>query len=578
VFYQAGSDRFLGHVVLGDFNGDGIPDIVVSGESGIWLFTGKGGGVFNPGVLTPMSGTAGGVAASADYNGDGKLDLAVTTQTGFVILLGNGDGAFQPPQAHTTTPLAGRWVSVGDLNLDGYPDIVLAAYGPSSTPSYVLVYLGNGRGGFSRPTEEEIFPVEQFAIGDVNGDHIPDLVGSLGYVALGNGNGTFRKPVSYPLPSGITASSVALADLRNNSLTDLVFLDGDASVSVLLSLGKGKFEDGEWIAIQGGAGCGAAADYNGDGNPDLAVNTPTGVSILLGTGHALHPFQSGADLALLNAGCAVTGDLNGDGIPDLLVPSSGTVVAYLGNGDGTFTQKSTTATPSGGFLALGDFNHDGKLDFATSGNLLALGNGDGTFQPPVQMVAGLAANNIAAGDLNGDGWPDLMLTYYPNSYIYVLLNNRHGGFTETGIHAVVDRLGIGPTQILLADLNHDGKLDIAVATTSGLAVVYMGDGKGGFTYLEQLVPGSASNTSSVLAVTDVNGDGIPDLVMTQGGGGTVGIFLGKRDGTFQKPYFIGAGPSPGDILLVKRAPQHGWRSRNRDNRQMGVERHRPSSC
>src|ERR1019366_8694387 len=155
--------------------------------------------------------------------------------------------------------------------------------------------------------------------------------------------------------------------------------------------------------------------------------TPTGVSILLGTGHALHPFQSGADLALLNAGCAVTGDLNGDGIPDLLVPSSGTVVAYLGNGDGTFTQKSTTATPTGGFLALGDFNHDGKLDFATSGKLLALGNGDGTFQAPVQIAQdlGTGVTNIAAGDLNGDGWPDLVLTYQFSSYIYVLLNNQH---------------------------------------------------------------------------------------------------------------------------------------------------------
>jgi hypothetical protein len=561
VFYQAGADRFLWNVVLGDFNGDGIPDAVVSGESGIWLFTGKGGGVFNPGVLTPMSGPTGGVVAAADFNGDGKLDLAVTTQTGFVVLLGNGNGTFQPPQTYAT-PFTSRWIAVGDLNLDGHPDIVLAAYGPTSTPNYVLVYLGNGRGGFAAPTKAEISPGEEIAIGDVNGDHIPDLVGSAGYIALGNGNGTFKKPIYYPLPSsGIGASGVVLADLRRSGRTDLVFQN--TSISVLLSLGKGKFEDGEWTAIQGGAGCGAAADFNRDGKPDLAVNTPTGVSILLGTGQALHPFKSGATLTLPNAGCVVTGDLNGDGIPDLLVPSNGTVVAYLGNGDGTFTQKSTTATPTGGFLAVGDFNHDGKLDFATSGNLLALGNGDGTFQAPVQIAPDLGngVTNIAAGDLNGDGWTDLVLTYSYDSYIYVLLNNQHGGFTETKIDSVVNGFLTGPTQILLADLNRDGKLDIVAATDSGLAVVYMGDGKGGFTYLEQLVPGSASNTSSVIAVADVNNDGVPDLVMTQAGVGTVAIFLGKGNGTFAQPYYVGAGPAPGDILLENlhgQAPSCGF--------------------
>src|ERR1019366_5607293 len=137
----------------------------------------------------------------------------------------------------TTTPLAGRWISAGDLNLDGHPDIVLSAYplnGPP--PGYVLVYLGNGSGGFAPPTKAAVSPLEQIAIAALNGDHIADLVGSAGYIALGNGNGTFRKPVFYPLPSGMVVTSVALADLRNKGLTDAVFQDGDFTVSVLLSL------------------------------------------------------------------------------------------------------------------------------------------------------------------------------------------------------------------------------------------------------------------------------------------------------------------------------------------------------
>jgi hypothetical protein len=346
-------------------------------------------------------------------------------------------------------------------------------------------------------------------------------------------------------------SSVVPADLRNDGLTDLVFRDPDGTVSVLLNRGKGTFEDGEWNAVPGGAGCSAAADYNGDGKPDLAVSTTSGISILLGTGQAAQPFQSGATIPLSDYGCMVAGDLNGDGIPDLLVPSNGTVIAYLGNGDGTFTQKRATAAATGGYLALGDFNHDGKVDFATSGNLLALGNGDGTFQTPVPIEPLLynGLTNIAAGDLNGDGWTDLVLTQESDSYIYVLLNNQKGGWTETKIDVVDGRALLGPTQVLLTDLSGTGNLDIVTATEFGSAAVYLGNGTGAFTASGVLYPTGAGDSGSVIAISDVNGDGIPDLVVTEASVGTVGIFLGVGNGTFKVPYYVGAGTSPSDILL-----------------------------
>jgi hypothetical protein len=151
--------------------------------------------------------------------------------------------------------------------------------------------------------------------------------------------------------------------------------------------------------------------------------------------------------------------------------------------------------------------------------------------------------------LNGDGWTDLVLTEDIDSYIYVLLNNQQGGFTVTTIEATDGSVLIGPTQVLLADLNGDGNPDIVTGTDAGNVAIYLGNGKGGFTFSAQLVPGNDSGTLSVIAISDVNGDGIPDLVATQAEVGTVAIFLGKGNGTFQTPYYIGAGPSPGDILL-----------------------------
>jgi len=531
VYYQTGSDVYLGNVVLGNFNGDGPPDLAVSGESGIWLFTGKAGGAFNPGVLVPFANPVGGNMAVGDFNRDGRLDFAVSDPSGFSVFLGNGNGTFQPPKSFTV-PSAVRYLAVGDLNLDGYPDLVV-----SSTTGDAYIYLNDHSGGFSDPRKANIPPDASVTVGDVNGDGIPDLVSSAGYIALGNAK-------YYPLPGGIYVSSVLLADLRNNGLTDLVFQNPNSDISVLLSFGKGRYEDGEWTAVAGGTGCGVAADFNNDGKPDLAVNTPSGISILLGTGNALSPFAPGAGIALPGAGCLTTGDVNGDHIPDLLVPVNGTVMTYLGNGDGTFTLKSTTATPTGGYLALGDFNHDGKLDFATSGNLLALGNGDGTFQQPVQIEANLynGLTNIGAGDFNGDGWTDLVITYSYDSYMYVLINNQHGGFTETKINALTGRgLPIDPDQVLLVDLDGDGNLDMVLGPA---AAVYLGDGKGGFSYHGD--PGDRLIASGPIAVSDINGDGIPDLVA---GGATLSVYLGKGDGSFSLPFYIGAGPSPGDIVL-----------------------------
>lgn len=216
------------------------------------------------------------------------------------------------------------------------PDIVLSPYGVDAT--YVTVLLNNGSGGFSTPSHVNMLGAAPIAIGDVNGDVIPDLVNSVGVVVLGEGNGKFRPPVSYDVEVSLVTNEVVLADLRQNGLVDIVAAQYDA-ISVLVNKGNGTYRDGEWVPVPGAGSCAAAADFNGDGKP--RYHSP------------------------VRPGCPIAGDLNGDGIPDLLegANSLGGVSAYLGNGDGTFTLAGVS--PVGpGIIVLGDFNHDGKLDCA----------------------------------------------------------------------------------------------------------------------------------------------------------------------------------------------------------------------
>jgi len=553
----------LESIVAGDFNGDGIPDVALPGGNGIWLLTGKGGGVFNPAVLIPVPNSATNKAPllAADFNGDGKLDLVVGWAPagtggkllGFAVLFGNGDGTFQTPVVYPTANYP-RWMATGDLNGDGHLDIVINT-SESIGPSNLSIYLNNGSGGFAAPTQT-VLTCYSFAIADVNGDGFPDLVSDEGYISLGLGNATFAPEISYPgVALGVPYSKVVPADLRNQGLIDLVFLSG-VDVTVLLNEGGGTFEDGVLTALPNSSSCGAAADFNGDGIPDLAVATSQGVTILFGTGKGNAPFTIGPSFAQSSAGCPVAADLNGDGIQDLLVESlsPGTVTVYLGHGDGTFSMSSVIPfTPNFTLtynFVVADFNHDGKLDVADSSNQLALGNGDGTFQALVPIYPSLPAPGymtwIAAGEINNDGYTDLV--YVAGNFgtgIYVLLNDQHGGFTLSTIPGIPLSYFVS---VVLADLNGDGKLDAIVQMVAGLhgsaSDIYLGNGKGGFKLVQSAI--SYSGVRPTLPqIGDVNGDGVPDLLFLVN---AIQILLGKGDGTFLNPG-LSFGPAGNQVLL-----------------------------
>jgi hypothetical protein len=533
VYYRIGSDKSVSNPIVGDFNGDGIPDVIVAGSSGIWLFTGKGAGVFNPAVLTTsLSGAL--WLASADFNGDGILDLAVSYYPGGLsVLFGRGAGYFNSPVSVSNAQWG--YVVAGVLKAGSRPDIIL----PGAN-----IYPNNGKGGFGPPYSVSV-PGDGTAIGDVNGDGIPDLASSEGYVALGLGNGQFAPAVGYTVANTNGWFSVALAKLTKGVNGEDLIFGLNSTVSVLLNRGNDTFIDGKWIPVSGGNNCGAAGDFNRDGKPDLAVLTGQGLQILLGTGDAASPYTFGEMLSFSGGSCPIAGDVNGDGITDLLegADSLAGVGVYLGNGDGTFTMKSVIPFGPSADIALGDFNHDGKTDVASSSNQLALGNGDGTFQAPGTLIANPPPNGfywIAVGDVNNDGWADVLAACGDGCpYTYLYLNNHLGGFTQSSVTQSY------PSAVMLTDLTGDGNLDAVVTSSAAYVTILIGDGKGGFTGTQNHVPYPFVDQLPA-QVGDVNGDGIPDLLLPADG--SIGIALGNGKGEFQAPFVEGVGPGVGQVF------------------------------
>lgn len=318
------------------------------------------------------------------------------------------------------------------------------------------------------------------------------------------------------------------------------------------------------------------ADFNGDGRPDIAVadygNPSTGdnggISILLGNGDGT--FQAAI---LINAGknpnAIAVGDFNNDGHEDLIVSNfgnrafggNGSVSVLLGNGDGTFQAPLPLSAGSEPFpLAVGDFNGDGKLDFAVSdynaGVYIFLGNGDGTFQPSTLVSTGNNPSAIAAHDLNGDGKLDLAVAGTPlsgfNSSVNVLLGNGDGTFQSPVPYTLNQTL---PTSIAIGDLNGDGNADLAATwfgcvfgfCTGGTSIL-LGNGDGTFQSVQAPYWTHRSNASLSAGIADLAGSGKADLIQINGGNGCSGtcvvVLLGNGDGTFAGPLFFGADQSP----------------------------------
>jgi len=377
---------------------------------------------------------------------------------------------------------------------------------------------------------------------------------------------SFKPASGSPLGVGGSPSAVASGDFDGNRKSDLAVVNGkDNSVSVFLSNGDGTFTPAPHspFTVNGGLFGGsfplaiAVGDFNGDGNLDLAItNIPIGgtcaitsllgnlcssVAVLLGDGHGSFQGANNFDPGGHLPSSVAVGDFNGDGKQDLAITNfnDSSISILLGDGTGTNFRAATNSPMHVGsrptWVSVGDLDGDGILDLAVAnaddGTVSILlgnnsnGKGDGTFRsaPGSPISVAIRPVSVAIADLDGNGKLDLAVVDFTDSVVSVLLGNGNGTFGGPTAYGV----GGHPFSIVAADFNHDGKLDLAVANRLSNSIsILTGAGNGSFALTRTLSVGVDPQS---VAAGDFNGDTQLDLATANTTSNTASVLFNTTD-------------------------------------------------
>jgi hypothetical protein len=327
------------------------------------------------------------------------------------------------------------------------------------------------------------------------------------------------------------------------------------------------------LAVGKGPGCIEVSDLNNDKIPDLIVTNEqdSSVTILLGKGGAQFAEAKGSPFP---AGHAVNdvavGDFNCDGHPDLAFANHERkyLTVLLGNGEGSFSPApgspfAVGVIPHPHGIATGDFNHDGRLDLVTDswGNdqvEILFGDRLVGFRIPGTFfkVGRHPYQRLRVADVNQDGNMDILTTNLEGDNVTVLLGNGKGMF-DAAVGSPFP-CGDSPFGFAIGDMNGDGRPDLAIVNspasatdrkgTNGLTVLY-GDGTGKFTMMRGS-PLAAGRIPNRVAIGDVNGDGINDVVVSDNDGNNIYLFLMRKEDGVLSSSSMAVGNHPKGVAIA----------------------------
>ncbi|MCA8959349.1 MAG: VCBS repeat-containing protein [Planctomycetes bacterium] len=455
-------------VAVGDFDADGSLDVALTTDA-LRLHLGDGAGSFAPGIDVSLIASLPNSVATGDVNGDGVLDLAVTHDTsGLSVLVGNGTGAF----ALTTLETSGltRGVVLADFDSDGLDDLAFAGWEAEA----VAVVLADAVSGFE-PTATSYAAgsrPDMTLCADFTGDGAPDIVLSDLWddtftLYVNDGSGHFTPTL--PVDSGPATTGMASGDIDQDGDVDLVSVDFNTGYGVYLGDGSGGLSPLPAVTLPSNAGRDIVMDdLDQDGLLDIVISEFQTQLLRIRLGDGTGSFTASSTLTLGFGPRAIdSGDFDNDGIVDLVIASgnSSQVLIGLGNGDGTFVAQPFLSCPGalGAYdVVAGDFNGDGTSDvvvsYAFNQSCLFPGLGGGAFGPAQSFGVGVAARRLAVGDLNDDGTDDLVASNEDAWNFSVFLGDPLSVFATHTAYQAADE----PGDVDLADLDGNGSLDVTV--------------------------------------------------------------------------------------------------------------------
>ncbi|CAF4814977.1 unnamed protein product [Rotaria sp. Silwood1] len=572
--YPMESDSNPLWVAVGYFNNDTKLDIVVAayGIAKLYVFLGNGDGSFS--IETTYSTDIGpATIAIGDFNNDTRLDIAVANYKNATVgvFLGKGDGSFLN-QISYPTDRGPNSIVVGDLNNDARLDIAVANYKSDN----VGVFLGKGDGTFLSQTSYFTGSGSSpytIAIGDLNDDNRLDLIvanydnNNIG-VLLGKGDGTLLSQTTYSTGWGSHPISVAVGDFNRDNRLDIVAVLYDFySIGIFL----GYYNSPYIVPVFYSSGsipspfALAVADFDNDTQLDIIATDLNASNVVIylnsgnGTIKSFTLFPTGYSSGLYSVAVS---DFNNDSRVDFVVANydSDSIAFFFGFGNGSFGRGISYTTELGSgpcSVAVGDFNNDNRVDIINANNadntfILFLHYGFGAFidKQTYSTSTDKPSRSVAFGDFNQDTLIDMVTANCNDSTITVLLGNRDGVLSNQTVYNIGS--DSCPYSVAVDDLNNDTRLDIVVASRYGTNNVVVLIGKGDGMFLKQLSYSTGYDSSPTTVVLyDFNNDSRLDIVVTNNGDNTIGVFIAKGDGTFSNEtmYSTGYNSAPWGVAI-----------------------------